>query len=217
MTLETLREKLKESDNKSAVTVLSKIEPLVDYEPFLGDSSFSWKDIVQARGQMYVIQLTGYTREIQLILTELILWDIWNYSVKYGNESTPMPLVLDEAQNLSHDENSPSGKILAEGRKFGVSGWYATQFMAGRLTPGEIGNLQQSAQKLYFSPPENSIVEVSKYIDITNEGSKAWAEKLSKLTKGYCVTAGYKANNNRFDKYEPRIIKITSLEDRINE
>ena len=166
---------------------------------------------------MYVIQLTGYTSEIQLILTELILWDIWNYSIKYGNESTPMPLVLDEAQNLSHDENSPSGKILAEGRKFGVSGWYATQFMAGRLTPGEIGNLQQAAQKLYFSPPENSIVEVSKYIDITNEGSKAWAEKLSKLTKGYCVTSGYKANNNRFDKYEPRIIKITSLEERISE
>ena len=217
MTLETLREKLQESDNKSAVTVLSKIEPLVDYEPFLGDSSFSWKDIVEAKGQMYVIQLTGYTREIQLILTELILWDIWNYSIKYGNESTPMPLVLDEAQNLSHDENSPSGKILAEGRKFAVSGWYATQFMAGRLTPGEIGNLQQAAQKLYFSPPENSIVEVSKYIDITNEGSKAWAEKLSKLTKGYCVTSGYKANNNRFDKYEPRIIKITSLEERISE
>lgn len=217
MTLVVLAEKLEEIGDGTAQKTLSKIRPLVDYNPFEQDADFSWKSIVDKKGGMYVIQLSGFDREIQLILTDLILWDIWNYAVKHGNESTPMPLVLDEAQNLSHSENTPSGKILAEGRKFGISGWYATQFMKGRLSSGEIGNLQQSAQKLYFSPPEESIVEVSKYIDITNEGSKAWAEKLSKLTKGYCVTAGYKANNNRFDKYEPRIIKITSLEDRIDE
>ncbi len=217
MTLATLSEKLEEIGDGTAQKTLSKIRPLVDYNPFEQDADFSWKTIVDKKGGMYVIQLSGFDREIQLILTDLILWDIWNYAVKHGNESIPMPLVLDEAQNLSHDENTPSGKILAEGRKFGISGWYATQFMKGRLSSGEIGNLQQSAQKLYFSPPEESIVEVSKYIDITNDGSKAWAEKLSKLTKGYCVTAGYKAHNNRFDKYEPRIIKITSLEDRISD
>lgn len=217
MTLTTLAEKLEEIGDGTAQKTLSKIRPLVDYNPFEQNSDFSWQSIVDKKGEMYVIQLSGFDREIQLILTDLILWDIWNYAVKHGNESTPMPLVLDEAQNLSHSENTPSGKILAEGRKFGVSGWYATQFMKGRLSSGEIGNLQQSAQKLYFSPPEESIVEVAKYIDITNEGSKSWAEKLSKLTKGYCVTAGYKANNNRFEKYEPKIIKITSLEDRIDE
>lgn len=217
MTLEILRDKLEESDNKSAATVISKILPMIDYEPFLGDTGFTWKDIVDEHGKMYVIQLSGYTREIQLILTELILWDIWNYAVRYGNESTPIPLVLDEAQNLSHDENSPSGKILAEGRKFGLSGWYATQFMAGRLTSGEIGNLQQAAQKLYFSPPEKSVMEIAKYIDITNEGSKMWAEKLSRLIKGFCVTSGYRSKGEKFDKYEPRIIKISSLEERIND
>lgn len=217
MNLETLRDKLEECENKAASTVLSKIESLVDYDPFLGETDFSWKSIIEEYGMMYVIQLSGYTREIQVILTELILWDIWNYSVRNGSEKTPLPLVLDEAQNLSHGEKSPSAKILAEGRKFGISGWYATQFMAGRLNIDEIGNLQQAAQKLYFNPPENSIVEVSKYIDVSNEGSKIWAEKLSKLTKGFCVTVGSRERNNKFDKYEPRIIKITSLEERINE
>lgn len=217
MTLEILKDNLEQLKNKSAATVVSKILPLVDYKPFMGDTDFAWSNIVDAKGMMYVIQLSGYTREIQVILTELILWDIWNYAVKYGSESTPIPLVLDEAQNLSHDENSPSGKILAEGRKFGLSGWYATQFMAGRLSAGEIGNLQQSAQKLYFSPPEKSIMEIAKYIDVTNEGSKSWAEKLSKLNKGYCVTSGFKAKGDKFSKYEPRIIKISSLEDRMND
>lgn len=215
MTLAVLRDMLVNEDNKSAKTVLSKVEALVDYEPFLSNTDFTWKNIIDEKGKMYVIQLSGYSREIQVILTELILWDIWNYAVKYGNEETPIPIILDEAQNLSHDENSPSGKILAEGRKFGISGWYATQFMAGRLSPGEIGNLQQAAQKLYFSPPEQSTLEVGKYIDISSEESKVWAEKLRKLVKGQCVTVGYKAKEKNFGKYEPRIIKITSLEERI--
>lgn len=215
MTLAILRDMLANEENKSAKTVLSKVEALVDYDPFLSNTDFTWKDIIDEKGKMYVIQLSGYSREIQVILTELILWDIWNYAVKYGNEETPIPIILDEAQNLSHDENSPSGKILAEGRKFGISGWYATQFMAGRLSPGEIGNLQQAAQKLYFSPPEQSTLEVGKYIDISSEGSKVWAEKLRKLVKGQCVTVGYKAKEKNFGKYEPRIIKITSLEERI--
>lgn len=216
MTLSLLEEKLNEIGDNTASTVISKIKPLVDYDPFQQDSSFSWENIISKNGEMYVIQLSGFDREIQVILTDLILWDIWNYAVRNGNEEVPIPLVLDEAQNLSHGENTPSGKILAEGRKFGISGWYATQFMKGRLDSGEIGNLQQAAQKLYFSPPEESIVEVSKYIDISSDGSKMWAEKLSKLTKGYCVTTGYKAKENKIDKYEPKIIKITSLEERIN-
>ena len=94
---------------------------------------------------------------------------------------------------------------------------YQIYFVDDPGTPSEIGNLQQAAQKLYFSPPEESIVEVSKYIDITTDGSKKWAEKLTKLTKGYCVTAGYMVRNNKIDKYDPKIIKITSLEDRVNE
>lgn len=217
MTLDVLREKLEEQKNKSAETVISKILPVIDYEPFLENTDFSWKDIIEEHGKMYVIQLSGFSDEIKSILTELILWDIWNYAVRYGSEDIPIPIVLDEAQNISHDGNSPSGKILAEGRKFGLSGWYATQFMSGRLDKDEIGNLQQSAQKLYFNPPETIISEISKYIDVSSDGSKIWAEKLSKLTKGNCVTCGYKFKDGKFDRYQPRIIKISSLEERVNE
>ena len=62
------------------------------------------------------------------------------------------------------------------------------------------------------------IMEVAKYIDTSNEGSKEWALKLAKLGKGECVTCGMKENGiGRFEKYEPTIIKITSLGERINE
>jgi DNA phosphorothioation-dependent restriction protein DptH len=217
MNFRTMAELIYESKNSSASTVYSKIKPFIDYDPFLIGNEFSWKDILDSKGELYIIQLSGFDREIQVMLTEIILWDIWSYATKFGSEDNPMPIVLDEAHNLSHDSTSPSGRILAEGRKFGISGWYATQFMKGRMDSESIGNLQQAAQKLYFSPPEETLLEVSKYIDITSDGSKAWAERLKKLTKGNCVTCGFRMKNNKFDKYEPKIVGITSLEDRLNE
>ena len=149
------------------------------------------------------------------MLTEFLLWDIWNYCSQDGDESRPIILVMDEAQNISHQENTPSAKILTEGRKFGISGWYATQFMKPQLDDAEIQRLQQAGQKLYFCPPDEGVTTVAKNIDISSQGSKDWAERLKKLKKGECVTCGNMVRNGRWTKYEPRIIKICSLQERL--
>lgn len=217
MSFETMMKSIEEYGGKTAETVLSKIMPFIDINPFNPKQEFSWKDILDDNGKVYIIQLTGFDRQIQIMLTELILWDIWNYAVRNGDESNPFTIVLDEAQNLNHSDNSPSGMILREGRKFGISGWFATQYLKGALNDNEIQNLQQSPQKLYFAPPDKTVKEIAKDIDITQQGSNDWAEKLKKLKKGECVTCGSMVRNEKFSKYEPRIIKISSLEERINE
>lgn len=217
MNFEYMVEEIQEMGGGTASTVLSKIMPFIDINPFDTTSTFSWEDIIESKGKVYIIQLTGFDREIQLMLTDLILWDIWNYCVKHGDESKPLPIVLDEAQNLSHKSDSPSGKILTEGRKFGLAGVYATQFLKGALNDDEIQRLQQSGQKLYFGPPENSIMEIAKSIDINAQEAKEWAEKLKKLTKGECVTCGKMLRGEILKTYEPKIIKVTSLGDRVNE
>lgn len=216
MSFEYMVEEIRAANGNVANTVLSKIMPFIDINPFDCSNSFSWGNIIDSKGQVFIIQLTGFDREIQVMLTELILWDIWNYCVKHGDESRPLPIVLDEAQNLDHKINSPSGKILTEGRKFGIAGIYATQFFKGALDDDEIQRLQQSAQKLYFGPPENSVMEIAKAIDINTQGSKEWAEKLKKLRKGECVTCGSTLKGGMLRKYDPKIIKITSLGDRVN-
>ena len=200
-----------------AKTVISKIQTFIDYDPFTADESFSWADIRDSKGTVYVFQLAGYGREIQVLLTELLLWDIWSFCVKNGDETKPFVLVLDEAQNLSHGEKSPSAKILTEGRKFGLSGWYATQFMKPQLSDDEIQRLQQAGQKLYFCPPDDGIMTVAKNIDISAQGAKEWSEKLKKLKKGECVTCGSMVRNGRWGKYEPRMIKVTSLQERLDD
>ena len=217
MNFEYMIEEIHEIGGGTASTVLSKIMPFIDIAPFDTRSEFSWGDIIESKGKVYIIQLTGFDREIQLMLTDLILWDIWNYCVKHGDESKPLPIVLDEAQNLSHKSDSPSGKILTEGRKFGLAGIYATQFLKGALSDDEIQRLQQSGQKLYFGPPENSIMEIAKSIDINAQEAKEWAEKLKRLTKGECVTCGKMLKGDSLKTYEPKIIKVTSLGERVNE
>lgn len=197
-----------------AKTVISKIQAFTDFNPFATDDTFSWAEIRDSKGMVYVFQFAGYGRDIQVLLTELLLWDIWNFCVKNGDETKPFILVMDEAQNLSHGDKSPSAKILTEGRKFGISGWYATQFMKPQLSDDEIQRLQQAGQKLYFCPPDDGVMTVAKNIDITSQGAKDWADRLKKLKKGECVTCGNMVRNGKWAKYDPRIVKVTSLQDR---
>lgn len=101
----------------------------------------------EPKDKVFIVQLTGFNRDVQLMITEFILWDIWNYQLHHGDKNKPFPVILDEAQNLDRREKSPSAKILTEGRKFGWSGWYATQSLKGQFTTDEISRLQNSSQK----------------------------------------------------------------------
>jgi hypothetical protein len=215
MSFSAMVQELENNGSNYAKTVISKIQTFTDFNPFALDEVFNWTDIRDSDGMVYVFQLAGYGREIQVLLTEILLWDIWSFCVKNGDESKPFVIVLDEAQNLSHGEKSPSAKILTEGRKFGISGWYATQFMKPQLTDDEIQRLQQAGQKLYFCPPDDGVMTIARNIDITAQGAKEWSERLKKLKKGECVTCGNMVRNERWSKYEPKAIKVTSLQERL--
>ena len=214
MTFPLMVEELENLGTSYAKTVISKIQAFTDVNPFAVDDTFSWNEIRDSKGIVYVFQFAGYGRDIQVLLTELLLWDIWNFCVKNGDESKPFILVMDEAQNLSHGEKSPSAKILTEGRKFGISGWYATQFMKPQLSDDEIQRLQQAGQKLYFCPPDDGVMTVAKNIDISTQGAKEWADRLKRLKKGECVTCGNMIKGGKWMKYEPRIVNVTSLQER---
>ena len=215
MSFEHLYELIGRENNNYSESVLNKMRPFIDLNPFAADDTFTWQHIKDSDGMAYVVQLIGYDRPTQLMLTELLLWDFWNFMQSNGRENEPVVVVLDEAQNLNHQSSSPSGKILTEGRKFGISGWYATQFMKGQLKEDEIQCLQQASQKLYFCPPENGVMEVAKNIASDRSEQNDWAAKLKKLRKGECVTCGSMVRGESLSKYPPRTIHITSLQERI--
>jgi DNA phosphorothioation-dependent restriction protein DptH len=216
MSLPLLREILEEDASTYAKTALSQIRPLIDRNPFSNKDPLNWQDIVESKGTVFVIQLTGYPRDVQLIITEFVLWDLWNYAVRFGNKNKPIPIIMDEAQNLDHSEKSPSARILTEGRKFGLSAWYATQFLKSQLSADELARLQNASQKVYFAQPEQEVSYVAAGLSNTPADRKLWENKLSSLKKGQCIVHGpIRKDDGELSKPVVTMVDITSLSERI--
>lgn len=202
-----------QTQNASAKTVVSKMTPFFHSIEFSRDTHFDWGNILyDPEAKMNIFQLTMIDREMQVIVTELMLWDAWYYTKNYGSKQKPFVVVLDEAQNLSHKENSPSKAILTEGRKFGWSAWFATQSLKV-LADDEVVRLMQAAFKLYFRPTDEEITKMSKMLDPTNPS--LWLGALKALKKGQCIVVGdRKKDDGTFSDTKPTVTDVTSFKDR---
>jgi len=218
MGLRHLQQELQEIAREipNAKTVLSKIEPLVDRAPFCSLQEQDWGQIRDCKGTIFIVQLSGFTRDVQLIVTELILWDAWYYNVKHGRKDFPFPVILDESQNLNHGQSSPSAMVLTEGRKFGWSGWFATQFMKNQLKVDEIQRLQQASQKIYFSPPEAEVADIAASVEPDKSSRSRWNARLTHLRKGECIVMGHEVRNGKLEKRPPRVVRVSSMAERIS-
>ncbi|KGX89831.1 DNA phosphorothioation-dependent restriction protein DptH [Pontibacillus halophilus JSM 076056 = DSM 19796] len=215
MNLNVLARELEEDGSGPAKTALAQISLLIDKNPFDHTQENDWSKLGDQKGKVHIIQMTTYTRDVQLMITEFILWDIWHYKVQHGDKSLPFPVILDEAQNLDHSDKSPSSKILTEGRKFGWSGWYATQFLKGQLTSDEISRLQNTSQKIFFQPPENEISSIASMLGHDTHSRKDWEKRLASLRKGQCIAFGpSRGANGELLNSNPVIIDITSMDER---
>ena len=212
MNMKLLEQELISNSNKSAKLVVSKMAPFFHSVEFTNEE-FDWKDVLYGHeGKVTIFQLTNFVRDIQVIITEFLLWDMWHYTRKYGNKDKPFIVVLDEAQNLSHTLTSPSGMILTEGRKFGWSAWYATQSLKV-LSDDEIIRLMQSAYKLYFKPTDDEIVAMAKQLNSTDHNE--WKMPLTNLKKGQCIVVGSRIQSDgKFGIGRPTITSVTPFEER---
>ena len=146
---------------------------------------------------------------MQVIITELMLWDLYYFSKKAGTKDKPFAVVLDEAQNLSHKNGSPSESILREGRKFGWSAWFATQSLKS-LADEEIVNLQQAPLKLYFKPTAEEMLKMAKLVDPDN--SQQWIAPLKNLRKAQCIVdVGRVKPDGTFGAMKPAVTDVTSF------
>lgn len=216
LNLRAFREILEEDKSSYSQTALAQLNLLIDKNPFESSKEFDWSKLDEEGGKIFIIQLTGFTKDVQKIITEIILWDLWNYKLQNGSKDKPFVVVLDEAQNLNFKDNSPSTRILTEGRKFGWSAWFATQFLKGQMDKATISRLQNSGQKIYFAQTEEEAASMSNTLAIDNEERKMWTKKLINLEKGNCISYGpIRGENGELMTSKPVKIKITSLDDRI--
>lgn len=207
---------LTEDKNKTAKSVTSKMLPFFRTVEFSENQDFDWGKILYAdEAKVNIIQLDNFTDEMKVCITEMMLWDMWYYTKKAGTKDRPFVVVLDEAQNLSHSAKSPTKAILTEGRKFGWSGWFATQSL-GVLKNEEVLRLQQAAFKLHFKPTDNEMVKLAKQLDIT--GEKDWLKEVQNLKKGQCIAVGDRMRRNgSVGPAVPVVTSVASFEKRTGE
>ncbi len=210
----SLRDELEDDNSGSSKTAIGQLNPLIDKNPFDNTKEFNWKDILDSDGKVFIIQLTGFTRDVQLIITELILWDLWYFTVQNGSKDKPFSVILDEAQNLDFGDNSPYTRILTEGRKFGWSGWFATQFLKGQMSTSAINRLQNAAHKIYFAPPDEEIGYIANALSSNSDEKKSLERELMRLQKGECISYGPNKNLNNTLRTSIEKVKITALTDR---
>lgn len=198
-------------------TVISKLKPFVSEHPFTNEQNSSWQGIFDDKQHLcHVFQLAGVDKETSRILIEFILWDLYAYACNSSTEKTPKVIVLDEVQNLDQKLEAPLGKILTEGRKFGLCLIAATQTLSN-LDKDQQARLFQAGHKLFFGPnaPEaNQYAEL--VMQVANSGTKEqWKAKLMSLQKGECLSIGPVLNEKTGEmRVEVHKIKISSLAER---
>jgi len=202
----------------SAGSVISKIQPFVDQNPFGIEDPESWDTIFNdLEHHCHIIQLTGFAKDAARLIMEFLLIDIYWYYRGKGTKDTPHVLVLDEVQNLDQREESPLAQLLREGRKFGFSLILATQIMSN-LKKDERDRLFNAAHKLFFKPVDT---EIKKYAEIasifTDEKIDVWIKRLALLKQGECYSLGPSLNETTGSlEFKAFPVLITSLKDRSN-
>lgn len=214
MTFEHLMEELDDENNKNAISLLNQLQEFLMYDPFTPETEFEWSETDTRNKKVLIIQLHGYSKDIQKIITEFILWDLWNYKGLHGSADKPFNVILDEAQNLDFSDDSPCVKILKEGRKKGWSVWFATQSIKGLTKNSEVNPFNNANQAIYFHPADN-VKNIASEFTTNNQDKSYWADQLSKLKKGECITFGPNLNlDGELNPPKVDYVKINPLNER---
>jgi DNA phosphorothioation-dependent restriction protein DptH len=199
----------------SGASLASKIKPFIEANAFGDGDGGGWaKMYSDPESFLNIIQLARQPREFARIITEFSLWDLYGYAQNSATDKTPLPIVLDEVQTLSHKLDAPIAKILTEGRKFGLAGIFATQTMSN-LKDDEQDRLFQAAHKLFFAPADSELREYAKLLSgPTGEPVNDWVTRLSNLSKGECWSYGPVLEPNGRLKTRPVKIRVTPIDQR---
>lgn len=181
MKLKGLREILGADESESGMAIALKLASFLDLELFRAPDE-KWNVYDES---LKIFNLQYFDDGTKKMLTDVILWDIWNQAVQSGNPDNKVIVILDEAQNLNHSSSSPIAKMLTEGRKFGIGLWISTQFLHKRFKDDAISRLKQAATRICFRPDDSEAKSIAKEID--NEKRKEWVEVLKRLGRGECV------------------------------
>lgn len=206
----------KGTQGQAAGSVISKLRPFLDQNPFGTEDPESWERLFNDPiHRCHVIQLAGFMKDAGRLVTEFSLIDLYWFYRGVGTQSRPRVVVLDEVQNLDHREESPLAQLLREGRKFGFSLILATQIMSN-LDRDERDRLFLAGHKLFFRPADTEMKSYAEIASIsTGDKVDVWQKRLAGLKKGECYSLGPSLSESTGNlEVKAFKIQISSLGDR---
>ena len=102
-------------------SALTRLMELFENNPFDSSSQYNWTYLDNLKGTVNIIQLGGFSTEIQKIILEFILWDLWYYKLS-GNKDNPFAVLMDY-DFIDFGFDSIASLVLSEGGSYGWSLW----------------------------------------------------------------------------------------------
>ncbi|WP_062197644.1 ATP-binding protein [Massilibacterium senegalense] len=105
---------------------------------------------------------------------------------------------------------------MREGRKFGWSGWFATQTLSSQFSKDQLANLQQASEKIHFAQVDSEIPSTAKNIAQSTSDREYWEQKIKELSLGKWIVQGpILHDNGELVHNHPVVVQITPLEERV--
>ena len=132
---------------KRTQTALYRLENLAGIVR-CGEYNYDWNKQLSSPG-ITVIKFDTIQDEFQQsLLVELLLGQLWNQKMEI-KDGIPVVLVLDECQKFRFRDSGFLMKILREGRKYNIAGWFSSQWVSDK---NAVAALNQADLQLYFQP-----------------------------------------------------------------
>ena len=142
----------------------------------------SWSEIIETSDSPCILQLKGLEGRTEQVVTEFLLWDLYNFAVKSGEKPLRAFCILDEAHNLSFDRGTAVDRLVREARKFGLGIVFSSQ------QPDDFSKTvyANTASKLIFQTVDE-YQRISRQLTskiINPSQTNALAELISRLPRG---------------------------------
>lgn len=147
------------NDPKLAQTMAPTLLRLQDLDNLLSAASqnFSW---ALDQPGITVLRFDALPNlSSQTMMTQFLLFDLWSEKLSRSESGCPVVVVLDECQRFRFMEDSIFTRILREGRKYHISGWFASQWIQDK---GTAEALNQAALQAYFYPGHDRVNVLAK-------------------------------------------------------
>lgn len=121
------------------------------------------------------------------LMAELLLRVIWDSRTSAAADARcPLALLLDECQNLNWRQDGMPVRILHEGRKFGIGGWFASQWVEnGRAKAA----LRQASVQMHFRQDQDTAVKLARTLAMNEpEKRERYTRLIRSLRKGFFIT-----------------------------